>query len=250
MLSPEIRIIGITGLPEIRTGDSLPDLLSAAITRRAVGVQDGDICVVAQKIVSKAEGRLVRLAEVQPGSLASLWAEVNGKDPRLTEVILRESKRVIRMDRGRIIVETHQGFVCANAGVDASNTPPGTVTLLPEDADRSARKLQAGLRTLLGVQVGLIVSDTFGRPWREGLTNVALGVAGLAPLTDYRGRPDTFGRRLQGTVMAVADELASAAELIMGKTRQIPAVIIKGAPAAGTGSGQDMLRPSEQDLFR
>ncbi len=250
MLSPEIRLIGVTGIPEIQAGDSLGSLLAGAISRNAIGLVSGDIVVVAQKAVSKAEGRLLRLDEVRPGELAGQWAERLGKDPRLVEVILRESHRVVRMDRGRLIVESRHGFVCANAGVDTSNTPPGTVALLPADPDASAEALRQDLSERWGVPVGVIVSDTFGRPWREGLTNVALGSAGLTPLLDYRGQTDTFGQSLRATVVALADELAAAAELVMGKTRQIPAVVVRGVAAAGEGSGRDLLRAAEQDLFR
>ncbi len=250
MLPPEIRLIGITGIPEIEAGDPLAELLSAALDRCAVGCVPGDVLVVAQKVVSKAEGRLVELDSIEPGEPARAWAAAHGKDPRMVELVLRESRRVVRMDRGRLIVETRQGFVCANAGVDASNTPRGTVALLPEDADASARRLRRGLRQRLGVALGVIVSDTFGRPWRMGLANVALGCAGLAPLLDYRGQPDIFGEELTATVVAVADEAASAAELVMGKTRRIPAVLVRGLEAPGDGSGQELLRPAEHDLFR
>jgi coenzyme F420-0:L-glutamate ligase/coenzyme F420-1:gamma-L-glutamate ligase len=169
----------------------------------------------------------------------------------MVEAVLRETKRVVRMDRGLLISETHHGFVCANAGVDASNAPMGTVVLLPEDPDRSARELRSDLEEALKVNLAVIISDTFGRPWRQGLTNVALGVAGLSPLTDYRGRVDFYGRTLRATVLAVADELAAAAELVMGKTLGIPVVVIEGFQyQPGAGSGRELIRSHEDDLFR
>lgn len=251
MSSAGIRILGLSGLPEIQPGDDLGALIVQAVSAPPVGIQERDIFVVAQKIVSKAEGRMVKLDSVEPSPQAQEWAAAQGKDARVLEVILRETRRIVRRERGILIVETRQGFICANAGVDASNVPEGTVTLLPEDPDRSARRLQAGLENAFGVRLAVIISDTFGRPWREGLVNVALGVAGLRPLLDYRGQKDVYGRPLKVTVVAVADELAAAAELAMGKTSRVPIAIIRGyayEPAAG--SGRNLLRPAEQDLFR
>ena len=214
-------------------------------------VAAGDVFVVAQKIVSKAEGRMVRLDSVEPSERAARWAAEYDKDPRLIELVLREASRIVRMDRGVIIAETRHGFICANAGVDNSNTPEGTASLLPEDPDRSARALQSALAKLFRVHVGVIISDTFGRPWREGLVNVALGVAGIAPLIDYRGRRDAGGKILQATIIAIADELASAAELVMGKADGVPVALIQSlAGAKRTGSGRDLIRPAEKDLFR
>jgi coenzyme F420-0:L-glutamate ligase/coenzyme F420-1:gamma-L-glutamate ligase len=179
------------------------------------------------------------------------WAAEHHKDAALVEVILREARRIVRMDRGITIAETRHGFVCANAGVDASNVPPGTVTLLPRDPDASAQRIRTALISRFGTTVAVIVADTFGRPWREGVVNVALGVAGLRSLDDCRGRLDAFGRRLQTTVVAVADEIASAAELVMGKTAQVPVAIVRGAAEwAGDGSGAALVRPAERDLFR
>lgn len=251
MSTAELRVIGLPGLPEVKPGDDLGPLIVQAVADAGLAVGDETIFVVTQKIVSKAEGRLVELASVEPSPVAREWAARHDKDARMMEVILRETRRVVRMDRGLIIVETWNGFVCANAGVDASNVPQGTVTLLPEDPDASARRLHAQLEKAFGKRLAVILSDTFGRPWREGQVNIALGVAGLAPLVDYRGQPDTFHRSLQVTVIAAADELAGAAELVMGKTRRIPVALIQGfhgdAPA---GSGRDLLRPADQDLFR
>lgn len=251
MDNSELRILGLAGLGEIRAGDDLGARIFEAVARAGMQIREGDIFVVTQKIVSKAERRMVELASVEPSPFACQWAAEHGKDARLVEVILRESRRIVRMERGILIVETKHGFVCANAGVDASNVPEGSVTLLPEDPDESARRLQAQLEKALGVRVGVIISDTFGRPWREAVVNVALGVAGVAPLVDYRGQPDMYGRRLQVTVVAVADELAAAAELVMGKSTGVPVAIIQGYRyEAREGSGRDLLRRAEQDLFR
>ena len=249
--SPEVRIMGLPGLWEVVPGDDLAALIVQAITASGPRIGGGDIFVITQKIVSKAEGRIVKLDSVEPSPLAQRWAAAHQKDERVVEVILRETHRILRMDRGILITETRQGFVCANAGVDASNAPEGSVTLLPEDPDQSARRLHAQLEKAFGVRLAVIISDTFGRAWREGLVNVALGVAGLAPLLDYRGQPDVFGRALQVTVIAVADELASAAELVMGKTSRVPVAVIQGFNyQTAQGSGRELLRPAELDLFR
>lgn len=247
----EIRILPLSSIPEVTPGDDLGALIVAALTSAKLQPEAGDIFVVTQKIVSKAEGQLVRLETVEPSAQAREWAETHGKEARVIEVILRQAKRIVRMERGVVIVETKHGFVCANAGVDASNVPDGVVTLLPEDPDESARRLREKLEKTFGVQLAVIISDTFGRPWREGVANVALGVAGLAPLLDYRGQPDTHGHTLQMTVVAVADELAAAAELVMGKTNRVPVAIIRGFKySLAAGSGRDLLRRAEEDLFR
>ncbi len=251
---PELRILGVPGLPEIASGDDLAELITKAVSAAGLAISDGDLFVVTQKIVSKAEGRIVPLDSVEPSPRALEWAAAHDKDARVVEVILRESRRLVRMERGVLIAETAHGFVCANAGVDASNTPAGTVTLLPASPDESAERLRVQLEKTFGADLAVIISDTFGRPWREGVVNVALGVAGLAPLLDYRGQPDTHGRTLQVTVVAVADELAAAAELVMKKTTGVPVALIKGyryQPAPkGRGSGRDLLRPADRDLFR
>ncbi len=247
----QIHITGIEGIREVRPGDNLGALVGEAAEAQKLSVRDGDIFVVAQKVVSKAEGRLVELAKIKPSALAREWGREHGKDARIVEIILKESQRIVRMERGILIVETRHGFICANAGVDSSNAPPGTVTLLPEEPDRSADALRRALEQRFGAPLAVIISDTFGRPWREGFVNVALGVAGLAPLVSYCGQRDAFGRELQVTVMAAADELAGAAELVMGKNRQVPAALIRGFAAAGReGAGRDLLRPPERDLFR
>ncbi len=249
----DIRVWGLDGIPEIQPGENLCRVIASALEHAsgARPVQSGTIFVVAQKIISKAEGRILRLDGVLPSAQAREWAVQHHKDPRMIEVVLREAKRIVRMDRGILIVETHQGFICANAGVDASNAPKGTVVLLPVDPDASAARLRLGLEEALGVPLGVIVSDTFGRPWRQGLTNVALGVAGLSPFIDYRGQSDCFGRTLQATVLAVADELSSAAELVMGKTLGIPVALVEGFRySPGAGRGIDLIRPHDEDLFR
>ena len=249
MSGREIRIRGLEGMPEIHPGDNLCERILNALGTDPI--RPGAIFVVAQKIVSKAEGRIVRLETIAPSARAQQWAEKYNKDPRIVEVVFRESKRIVRMDRGVLIVETHHGFICANGGVDVSNAPKGSVVLLPEDPDRSAMQLCRELEMALHSPLAVIISDTFGRPWRQGLANVALGVAGLSPLKDYRGQTDFYGRALQATVLAVADELASAAELVMGKTLGIPVAAIEGFPLERVpGSGRDLIRPPEEDLFR
>ncbi|HKP86000.1 MAG TPA: coenzyme F420-0:L-glutamate ligase [Blastocatellia bacterium] len=247
----ELRIIGVPGLPEIAAGDDLPSLIARAARDAGIEIRERDIFVIAQKIVSKAEGRAVDLSSIEPSGLAREWAARYDKDARMIEVVLRESKRIVRMERGVIISETHHGFVCANAGVDASNVAEDMVTLLPKDSDESARRIRAALEEIFGVRVAVIVSDTFGRPWREGIANVAIGVAGVAPLRDYRGQLDSHGRPLRVTVIAVADELASAAELAMQKSAGVPVVIIRGFDyTAREASARELIRPPEGDLFR
>jgi coenzyme F420-0:L-glutamate ligase/coenzyme F420-1:gamma-L-glutamate ligase len=243
-----LELRGVEGLPEIRPGDDL----AALIVQNSGPIRGGDVVVVAQKVVSKAEGRIRRLSDVTPSERAIALAHKLDADPRMVQVILDETTRVVRDDRV-LIVETHQGFVCANAGVDRSNVDgEDDVCLLPVDCDASARALRDRIYALAGVHAGLIVSDTFGRAWRMGLVNVALGVAGVPAMIDYRGRPDDFGMPLQATLVAIADELAAAAELLMGKTRRVPAVIVHGLDEldAAPGTGQELVRPTELDLFR
>jgi coenzyme F420-0:L-glutamate ligase / coenzyme F420-1:gamma-L-glutamate ligase len=250
-LPSQVHITGIAGIREIQPGDDLAALIVEAVEARGLRPGPGDIIVIAQKVVSKAEGRLVRLADVKPSELARAWGRENGKDSRIIEVVLNEARRIVRMERGILIAETRHGFICANAGVDSSNAPRGTVILLPEDPDRSAGQIRAKLEQRFQVPLATIISDTFGRPWREGFVNVALGVAGLAPLVSYRGQRDAFGREMQVTVMAAADELAGAAELVMGKNLQVPAALIQGFSTPGReGAGRELLRPPELDLFR
>jgi len=248
----EIRIFGIRGIPEVSPGDDLIDLVLRACRRQRLKMQERDILVFTQKVVSKAEGRLVRLTEIQPSSLAERFGLEAGKDPRSVEVVLSESRRVVKMDRGVLIAETHHGLVCAQAGVDASNVPdPDTVALLPLDPDRSAARLRRRLQEVTGLQLAVIITDTFGRPWREGLTNVAIGIDGMSPVTDYRGREDPQGRKMAATVIASADELAGAAELVMGKLDRVPVALIRGFSfPPGRGKARDLVRPAERDLFR
>jgi coenzyme F420-0:L-glutamate ligase/coenzyme F420-1:gamma-L-glutamate ligase len=214
----------------------------------------GDILVFTQKVVSKEEGRLVRLDEIKPSALAEGFAHGAGKDPRSVEVVLSEARRVVKMemDRGILIAETHHGLVCAQAGVDASNIPdPDTVALLPADPDRSAARLRRALRKRTGAAPAVIISDTFGRPWREGLTNVAIGIDGMSPFIDYRGKKDPHGRPLTATLIAAADELAGAAELVMGKLDRVPVALIRGySLPRGRGKAKDLVRPAARDLFR
>ena len=247
----KLEIFALPGLPEISADAPLAELVCEAGSRIGLQFEDGDVLVVAQKAVSKAEGRLVELSRVEPSPFACSLAETLKRDPRHLEVILRESQRIVRMDAGLILVETHQGFICANAGVDTSNVPPGWVSLLPHDPDASARRLQEEMTRRTGATIAVIISDTFGRPWREGLTNVAIGVAGFEPSTDYRGQLDGHGNVLSATVIAAADELAAAAELVMGKTSRRPAAIIRHfCWEPGSGKATDLIRPREKDLFR
>ena len=245
------EVVGIEGLPEIHRGDGLAGLLAQAAHAQGTPLEAGDLLVVSQKIVSKTEGRIVNLGGVVPSREAAEMAAEIGRDPRLVEVILGESRRVVRKAPGVLIVETRHGWICANAGVDQSNVDLETACLLPEDSDRSARQLREALRRLTGHDLGIIVADTFGRPWREGLTNVAIGVAGIEPIKSYLGEKDPAGYVLQATILAVADELAAAAEPIMGKLDRIPVVIIPGLdwPRGETGS-RALIRDPARDLFR
>ncbi len=237
-------MIPVKGLPEVREGDDV-----AALVAAAAELEDGDVVVVAHKVVSKAEGRVVRLAEVEPSAQARDLAA--DEDPRRLEVILRESARVVRTRPPLVIAETRHGFVCASAGVDASNAPePDTVVLLPEDPDASAARLRDRLRELSGADVAVIVSDSFGRAWRQGTTDVAIGCAGLRPLVDLHGKRDDAGYELHATVIAVADELAGAAELVRGKLDRIPAAIVRGFEARGEGAASELVMPPDRDLFR
>ena len=245
-----LEILPVEGIPEVRPGADLPALISTASTDGLL--QTGDVVVVTHKIVSKVEGRLVDLNTVEPSAFAKGFAARHEKDPRQIEVVLRESRRIVRMDRGIIISETHHGFVCANAGVDASNVPGDeTVCLLPLDPDASARRLRDSLISRTDSDIAVVVSDSFGRAWRQGITNVAIGVSGMDPLADYRGGTDPHGYPLTASVLAVADELAAAAELVMGKTAGIPVAVVRGYPyPKGPGTGKDLIMEPERDLFR
>ena len=247
-MSREVRVIGLLGIPELEEGDDLARLVADAAAR-AGGFEDRDVLVVSQKAVSKTEGRIVDLDDVEPSARARELA--GEEDARRIEVILRESRELVRVRGPLLIAETRHGFVCASAGVDASNAKgPGTLILLPVDPDASARKLRDGVLGRTGRDVGVIVSDSFGRAWRQGTTDVALGVAGLGPLRDLRGSRDAKGYELHATQIAVADEIAGAAELVMGKTNGIPAAVVRGVDAPGDGTGADLLMPRDRDLFR
>ncbi len=248
----EVRIIGLDGVGELRPGDDLVPVILNSLTVSGVSLERGDITVVTHKVVSKAEGRLLDLKDIEPSSFARQWAASYDKDPAQIEVVLREAKRIARMDRGIIIAETHHGFVCANAGVDASNVAgQDCVCLLPLDPDASARRIQEGLKREAGFDIPVIITDSFGRAWRNGVVNVAIGVAGLEPIVDYRGQDDPYGYQMSVTLMAVADELASAAELAMGKVDQRPVALVRGyAYQPGAGNGGQLVMPPERDLFR
>jgi len=251
-MSAAISIIPIEGIPEVRAGDDLPAVILGAAQRQGVALENGDVLVVTQKIVSKAEGRIVDLASVEPGPFAREIAEHWEKDARVVETVLRESARIVRMDHGVMICETKHGLICANAGVDSSNVEQlGTVALLPVDPDASAQRLRGRIEKEAGVSVAVIITDTFGRPWREGHVNFAIGVAGMLPVRDYAGQTDPAGYELRVTQMAVADELAAAAELAHGKLERVPAAIVRGyVYPRGDGSARDLLRDPEKDLFR
>jgi len=240
-----IQVIPVEGLPEIRADDDL-----AALIAGRAQLEDGDVVCVAHKVVSKAEGRVVRLEEIEPSEDARELAGRDG-DPRKLEVILREATRILRSRPPLVIAETRHGFVCASAGVDASNAPePETVVLLPEDPDASAARLREELQQRTGRRLGVVVTDTFGRAWRIGIANVAIGAAGIEVLRDLRGQHDPAGYELNVTVIALADEIAAAAELVMGKTARVPVAVVRGLEAAGEGTARELLMPAELDLFR
>jgi len=247
-----IAIIPVPGVPQIRPGDDLPALLLAAIDAAKVGLKDGDILVLCQKIVSKAEGAVVDLGTVTPSAFARQIADMWDKDPRMVEVVLNESSRIVRMKNGVVITESKHGWVCANSGVDASNTlADDVIILLPKDPDASARRLRLAIERERGTSIGVIITDTFGRPWRDGLVEFALGVSGLDPLDDQRGEEDLQGRELHHTVIAVADELAAAAGLLMEKSAAMPAVIVRGYRYTPADVGSESLkRSADADLFR
>lgn len=246
-----IRLLPVTGIPEVRAGDDLPRLILQAAGSEP-GILDGDVIVVTQKIVSKAEGRVVPLDTVTPSEKARKLAAETEKDPRLVELILQESVEIVRQRGPVLITQTRHGFVCANAGIDASNVgPEGTVCLLPIDPDASARGIRSALREAAGADVAVIISDTFGRAWREGHTNVAVGVAGMLPFADYVGQVDSFGYELRVSTLCVADELAAAAELVQNKLDGVPVAIVRGFNyPKGEGSARQIVRPRENDLFR
>lgn len=248
----EVRVIGLDGIPEIVPGDDLIGMIGDALERAGLTIEDGDVLVVTQKVVSKAEGRLLQLEGIEPSALAVTFGEQWEKDPRGVEAVLQEAQRVVRMERGILIVETKHGFVCANAGIDRSNVfGEEVVCLLPVDPDASAAQIRDGLTARFGAAPAVVISDSFGRPWRKGITNIAIGMAGMLPFADYRGITDPSGHDLRITVMAVADELAAAAELVHGKIDGRPVALIRGYDyPRGDGKATDMVLEAEKDLFR
>ncbi|MFQ5985766.1 MAG: coenzyme F420-0:L-glutamate ligase [Thermoplasmata archaeon] len=249
-----VEVLGIESIPEVREGDSLSALIQDGIRESRLDLRDGDIVVVSQKIVSKAEGRAFDAADLSARPLARLLAAGKPKAPEQVELVLREAARVVRIDaeRGTLIAETRHGFVCANAGIDRSNVGEGEVyTALPADPDAFARRLREALQRSFSVRIGVVVSDSFGRPWRQGSTDVAIGVAGLSPLKDYRGLRDPYGYELRSTVVALADEVAAAADLVKGKLDEVPVAIVRGVDfREADGSIREAIRPREEDLFR
>jgi coenzyme F420-0:L-glutamate ligase / coenzyme F420-1:gamma-L-glutamate ligase len=248
----EIRVIPLPLTSDIRTGDDLAEKLATALQHQNLKLQAGDILVIKHKIVSKAEGQIVQLSGVKPSASAKSWARKSGADARVIALALAESKRIVRKKNGVLITQTRHDFVCANSGVDVSNVDGGeSAVLLPKDPDHSARQLRSRLKKLCGVQIAVIISDSFGRPWREGLIEVAIGVAGMKPLVDYRGRRDEHGYKLHATEEAIADEVACAAGLVCGKLNRTPACIVRGfAFQPAVGSARDLIRPAKNDLFR
>ena len=241
-----LQVIPIKIQKEVESGDDLVDLILELFE-----INDGDVLVFSQKIISKNEGRILSLSSVNPSLLADGIASSYGKDPRLVELILSESKRIVRMENGVIIVETKHGFVCANAGIDESNVKDGYATLLPDDPDKSANLLKDRIKQKTGKDVAIIISDTFGRPFRLGQTDVAIGIAGLEPILDYNGKQDTFGKIMQVTAIAVADEICSTSELVMGKVQKCPIAVIRNYNfSSSTAKIQEMLRSDHDDLFR
>jgi coenzyme F420-0:L-glutamate ligase / coenzyme F420-1:gamma-L-glutamate ligase len=256
MTDGHVEVFALAGIPEVQPGDDLPALLVAAIrgATETLPVRDDDVLVVTQKVVSKAEGAIVDLRTIEPRPEAIEFARRWDRDPRQLEVVLRQARRVVRWQNGVLITETPHGFVCANGGVDASNVGPESgsiVTLLPVDPDASADRIRSAVREAFGVDMPVIVSDSFGRPWRWGIMDVAIGVSGMRPLDDMRGTPDADGRIMKSTIRATADEIATAAELALRKTARQPAAIVRGAhPTRGEGRIAEVLMPSEFDLFR
>jgi len=248
-----LTILPVKGIPDIKKGDDLGRLIAGKVEDQGDQFKQGDIAVVSQKIVSKAEGRVLPLSKIIPSDFAKTIANETGKDPRQVEVVLRESKKIIRMRGGHLITETSHGFICANAGVDQSNvgTRRDSVTLLPRDSDASADRIRKTIHHTTGRDVPVIITDTFGRAWRIGQVNFAIGISGMKPIHDYRGTKDMYRRTLQVTEIAVADELAGAAELVMNKADRVPVAIVRGYKAPrGRGRVRDLIRPEEFDLFR
>ncbi|HKW16491.1 MAG TPA: coenzyme F420-0:L-glutamate ligase [Terriglobales bacterium] len=248
----EIRVIPVQFTGEVKPGDDLAEKLAGALKHQNLELQSGDILVVKHKVVSKAEGRIVELRNVRPSRAASAWARKTGGDAQVIELALSESKRVIRKKKGVLIAQTRHGFVCANGGVDVSNVDGGeSAVLLPKDPDASAQRLRTRLKKFCAVDVAVIISDSFGRPWREGLTEVAIGVAGMKSLIDYRGKRDHHGYKLHATAEAIVDEVACAAGMVCGKLNRTPACIVRGVEfERARGSARELIRPAKNDLFR
>ncbi|MFM8394904.1 MAG: coenzyme F420-0:L-glutamate ligase [Acidobacteriota bacterium] len=251
-MTDSIQLIPVPGIGEIRPGDDLAQAILDALTGAEIGLELNDIIIVAQKVVSKSEGRLVDLATITPSPRAGEIATLQGRDPRLVEAILSESSAILRVDPHVLITETHHGFICANAGVDRSNVVGDNwISLLPIDPDQSARQLRRELEAATNHHLAVIITDTFGRAWREGLTNVAIGISGMSPLLDLRGQKDDHGKDLSATVLAVADEIAAASGLLMKKTSRIPVVLLRDYHyERGQSPATDLIRPKERDLFR
>ncbi|MCO5177852.1 MAG: coenzyme F420-0:L-glutamate ligase [Thermomicrobiales bacterium] len=249
----EIRLYGLDGIPEVEPGDNVVELIANALIESDLTPTDDDVLVVTHKIVSKSEGRLVDLATIEPSQFAIDWATQWDKDARQVEVVLREARRIVRMDRGVMICETRHGFICANAGVDASNVHGGDIVcLLPLDPDASARAIRAGIRERFGAAPAVIVTDSFGRPWRRGIVNIAIGIAGMSPWADYRGVTDPYGYDLRVSVMCVADEIAAAAELLAGKVEGRPVALLRGYDWVrdDEATAHDLVMEPERDMFR
>ena len=251
-MRPAIQIFPIAGIGDVIPGQNVSTLIAAGLTHTGITIEPGDILVVTQKIVSKAEGRIIDPRTVTPSHIAHMCAAQGHKDACYYEVVLQESKRIIKMDKGVLICETHHGLICANAGVDESNVDGGThITLLPVDPDASARGIRSALGLMTGVEPAVIISDSFGRAWREGQVNIAIGVAGINPLINYAGQDDPFGYRMQASILAIGDEIAAAAELVMGKTDRIPVALVRGVSYdQEPASASALIRPAHKDLFR
>jgi coenzyme F420-0:L-glutamate ligase/coenzyme F420-1:gamma-L-glutamate ligase len=246
-----ISVIGLMGIPEVHEGDDIAGLISNATKKQGITLENGDIIVVTHKIVSKSEGRIININQVVPSAFSKQISKSSKKDPRYIEIVLNETKRIVKMIGRHLITETKQGLVCANAGIDRSNvSQEENVALLPKDPDISALNMREKIKELTGSEVVVIISDTFGRPWRKGQINIAIGVSGMIPLKDYRGKKDSFGNKLSVSNIAIADEIASAAELVMNKVDGIPVAIIKGYNyPKGEGDSKDLIRSSRRDLF-
>ncbi len=247
----KVKVAPLLGIKRVRPGDDIAELLLEAIAECGLSVEDGDIVVVTQKVVSKSEGRIVELAGVEPRERARRLAKELAKDPRVVELVLRESRRIVRKGHGVLITETRHGFVCANAGIDHSNVEDGFVALLPVSPDKSAKTIRAKLEKSTGKRLAVVVTDTFGRPWREGQTDVAIGSSGISPLTSYNGAKDPYGYTLKVTAPAVVDEVASAAELAMTKLAMVPAALVRGVEFSRSEKGtRTLVREKTTDLFR